>query len=618
MTPLNKINSRPSRIRRVFSSAFLCALIAVATAFPGSAQEAPSPTPRPLDKGLPPASPIVDQLLQRLSLEAKVGQIMVVAFSGDTPTSDVLGLIDSQRVGGVILFQDNVGRGSPERVRSMTDSLQSRARAPQGGKGSDPGVPLLMAVDQEGGPVVRVGEAATLFPGAMALGASGSVSLVMRSASAVARELRSLGINVNLGPVVDVNSNPQNPVIGTRSFGADPAMVGRLATAAIRGQQRAGVLAIAKHWPGHGDADVDSHLALPLLAHSRSRLDLVESPPFRAAVDAGVAGIMTAHLDVPVLTTGESANMPVSLSPKALAELRTLVGEDRLIVSDDLEMGAIVQRFGTAGSALRAFSGGSDLLLFRRDAVQARRAHSEIVAAVRKGSIPMARLDASVRRVLRAKDAVGLLSDVPADMDVPESPEIVASDIAQQAITLIQDGQMLPLRSADHPRICVVQPRLREIAGQEIVVPVTGPATLADAVRALHPAIQVVEVGLDPPRPERLAASECARSAGLVIVGTYNTGMFASQPILLDALRLADVPIIVVALRLPYDYSVVGEIDAFVTGYSMRPASLQAVARTIFGVSGAAPTGSLPVPLGKSYPVGYQYPTPDAWLFPQS
>jgi beta-N-acetylhexosaminidase len=229
----------------------------------------------------------------------------------------------------------------------------------------------------------------------------------------------------------------------------------------------------------------------------------------------------------------------------------------------------------------------------------------------------MARLDASVRRVLRAKDAVGLLSDVPADMDVPDSPEIVASDVARQSITLIQDGPMLPVRSADHPRICVVQPRLREIAGQEIVVPVTGPATLADAVRALHPAIQVVEVGLDPPRPERLAASECARSAGLVIVGTYNTGMFASQPILLDALRLADVPIIVVALRLPYDFSLVGEVDAFVTGYSMRPASLQAVARTIFGVSGAAPTGSLPVPLGKSYPVGYQYPTPDAWLFPQ-
>lgn len=617
MTLLNKFIPRASKIWWVFSSTFLCVLIAGAMAFPGSAEEAPTPTPRPLDKGLPPASPIVDQLLQRLSLEAKVGQIMVVAFGGDTPTNDVFGLIDTQRVGGVILFQDNVGRGSRERVRSITDALQSRARAPQGGQGTDPGVPLLIAVDQEGGPVVRVGEAATLFPGAMALGASGSETLVMRSASAVARELRSLGINVNLGPVVDVNSNPQNPVIGTRSFGSDPAMVGRLAAAAIRGQQRAGVLAIAKHWPGHGDADVDSHLALPLLALSRSRLDAVESPPFRAAVEAGVAGIMTAHLDVPVLTTGEGANMPVSLSPKALAELRTLVGDDRLIVSDDLEMGAVIQRFGIAGSALRAFSGGSDLLLFRRDAVQARRAHSEIVAAVRNGSIPMARLDASVRRVLRAKDAVGLLSDLPADMDVPASPEITASDVAQEAVTLIQDGQILPLRSADHPRICVVQPRLREIAGQEIIVPAAAPATLADAVRALHPSIQVVEVGLDPPRPERLAASACAREAGLVIVGTYNTAMFASQPILLDALRLADVPIIMVALRLPYDFSVAGKIDAFVTGYSMRPASLHAVARTIFGASGAAPSGRLPVPLGKSYPVGYQYPDPDAWLFPE-
>lgn len=188
--------------------------------------------------GLPPATPDVERIVSGMSLEAKVGQAMVVAFAGDTPTADVLGLIDDLRVGGVILFQDNVGRGSPDRVRGTVASLQVRALTSTGG------VPLLVAVDQEGGPVVRVGEAATLFPGAMALGATSSEALVARAASSVARELRGLGINVNLGPVVDVNSNPANPVIGTRSFGADPATVGRMGAA-----RRSALNSLRVSWP---------------------------------------------------------------------------------------------------------------------------------------------------------------------------------------------------------------------------------------------------------------------------------------------------------------------------------------------------------------------------------
>ncbi len=574
----------------------------------GHAQVGPA---RPVVPGLPPTSPEVERIIGAMPLAGKVGQVMVVAFAGDVPTPEVLSLIDDLRVGGVILFQDNVGRGSAARVRALVGALQSRARRGDG-------VSLLLAVDQEGGPVVRVGEAATLFPGAMAIGATGSEALAARAAAAVARELRDVGITMNLGPVVDVNSNPANPVIGTRSFGSDPAMVGRLGAAAIRGQQAAGVLAIAKHWPGHGDASIDSHLALPLLALDRAHLDAIESPPFRLAVEAGVAGVMTAHVEVPVLTAGEGSGVPASLSPRALRELRDLVGEDRLIVSDDLEMGAVIDRYGTPGAAVRAFLGGTDLLLFRRDAKLARQAHAEIVAAVRRGTIPEARLDASVRRILRAKVAVGLVGDPVLDLAVPEAPAIVAAEVAQRSITLVQSRPLLPAWPGADERVCVVQPRLREVAGQEIVVPVSGPATLGEAVIEEHGTVQVVDVGLSPTSADRASATACARGAALVVVGTYEAIRFAGQRDLVAAITGTGAPTVVVALRSPYDYGVVAPArpDAFLTGYGMRPATLRALVRTIFGLGGAAPTGQLPVPLDDAHPVGWTYPSPGPWLFP--
>jgi beta-N-acetylhexosaminidase len=547
-----------------------------------------------------------------MSVEAKVGQAMIVAFAGGTPTVDVLSLIDDLHVGGVILFQDNVGRGSPDRVRNVVATLQARVqRSPRG-------VPLLIAVDQEGGPVVRVGEAATLFPGAMALGATASEALVARAAGAVARELRGLGIHVNLGPVVDVNSNPANPVIGTRSFGADPATVGRLGAAAIRAQQSAGVLAVAKHWPGHGDASVDSHLGLPLLDLDRRRLDAIESPPFRAAIEAGVAGVMTAHLDVPVLTTGEGPAMPTSLSPRALGELRALVGDDRLIVSDDLEMGAVVDRYGTPGSAVRAFTGGTDLLLFRRDAAKVRQAHAEIVAAVRKGAIPVSRLDEAVRRVLRAKVAVGLLGDIVINQTAVESAPAVAAEVAQRSITVIQARPVLPVWPAADDRICVIQPRLQEIAGQEIVVPVSGPATLGEAFNEEHGNVKVVDVGVSPAAPDRAAAAACARNAAIAVVGTYEAIRYPRQRELVATVAAEGGPTIIVALRSPYDYRAANATvaDAFVTGYSMRPATLRAVVRTIFAIGDSAPTGRLPVPLDDAHPIGWSYQTGGRWQAP--
>jgi beta-N-acetylhexosaminidase len=322
----------------------------------------------------------------------------------------------------------------------------------------------------------------------MALGATFSEDLVARAAAATAGELRAMGINVNLGPVVDVNSNPLNPVIGTRSFGADPAWVARLGAAAVEATQRSGVLAVAKHFPGHGDADADSHLGLPLLPHTAERFAAVEWPPFEAAVAAGASGVMTAHLAVPALEPDPL--LPASLSPRIVGALRQLVGDDRLIISDDLEMGAILEGLGTAEAAKMALLAGSDVLLFRRNADEQRRAHALLAAAVQTGEIPLPRLDASVRRVLRAKQAAGLLGDQPPFPALPQalpvaagSPanQAVAAEAARRAVTLVRnEGGALPLSisAAAGQRLCVVFPRPAEVAWWEVIpAPPAGPAT---------------------------------------------------------------------------------------------------------------------------------------------
>src|SRR5688500_10195650 len=373
--------------------------------------------PGPLSGKADPRMQITpNQLLSQMTLEQKVGQLMVVSFAGTTLTAEGERMVRDYHVGGVILFQQNLVE-APQ-IRQLTAALQGVAK-----------VPLLLAVDQEGGPVVRVTNGTTLFPSQMAVGATYSTEIAARAAAETARErkgrgrnvnfapvadvnsnpknpvrgarrrvaaraaaetareLKGLGLNVDFAPVADVNSNPKNPVIGVRSYGAGPAAVGRLVSAAIEAQQKEGVLAFAKHFPGHGDADVDSHRALPLIEHSLARLEQVELAPFRAAMAApgGVDGIMTAHLLLPAVEPDPKRS--ATLSPAVLGYLREKMGFRGLIVTDDLEMGAIVNDYGTAEAAKLAFQAGSDVLLFRRTVSEQQKAHSLLVDAVKQGEI---------------------------------------------------------------------------------------------------------------------------------------------------------------------------------------------------------------------------------------
>jgi beta-N-acetylhexosaminidase len=322
----------------------------------------------------------------------KVGACTMVGFDGHTVPPDVKRLLREFGVGQVILFRRNVD--GPEQVAELVRELQTEARL----AGLDQ--PLLVAVDQEGGRVARLRAPWTSWPTARALGRTGDEGLARSMGEALAAELAACGIRLDFTPVVDVDTNPDNPVIGDRSFGDDPSLVARMGAAVIEGLQGKGVAACAKHFPGHGDTDLDSHFALPAVDHSRARLDEVELPPFRRAVEAGVACVMTAHVIVREL----DETLPATLSPAIVdGILRREMGFEGVIFTDDLEMKAVSGRWGYGEAAVLSMAAGCDALpvCSKHDAQV--EAMEGLIRAVEDGRLPWSRLDDAVSRLRRLK-----------------------------------------------------------------------------------------------------------------------------------------------------------------------------------------------------------------------
>jgi len=317
----------------------------------------------------------------------------MIGFDGQAASAEVRRMIRDYRAASVILFARNVD--APEQLAELVRELQAIARD----AGHD--LPLLVAVDQEGGRVARLRAPWTEWPPLRALGRLDSEDHARRMGEALAAELKACGIGCDFAPVVDVDTNPRNPVIGDRSFGDDPERVGRLGAAMIRGLQGGGVVACAKHFPGHGDTDVDSHLALPAVDHSRARLEDVELRPFRAAIAAGVASIMTAH----VLVRELDDRRPATLSPVVVdGLLRRELGFDGVIVSDDLEMKAVAERWRPAEAALLAAQAGCDLLPVCQGHDAQVEAIEALVRAVETEAISWKAMDAACGRLRLLKE----------------------------------------------------------------------------------------------------------------------------------------------------------------------------------------------------------------------
>ena len=323
-----------------------------------------------------------------LTSREKIGQLFMVGFLGTSVTPDLSAFLKEYKPGGVILFSRNLE--SVEQIVQLTNDLQH----------CSPKSPLLIAIDQEGGRVSRLPRGFTIFPPCQLIGRCHSGELAYAAAATIAKELRSVGINMNMAPVLDVNSNPGNPVIGDRAFGSDPETVIEMGLVTAAGLQDSKVVACGKHFPGHGDTNADSHKELPVVDAPRERLETVEFAPFRRATAAGIASLMTAH----VLYRALDDRLPATLSPDIITHLlREQMGYDGVVLTDDLEMHAIVDHYGPGDAAVRAFMAGCDVLLICKERDREIAAFEAIEKAVASGTIDTARLDLSVARIQRIK-----------------------------------------------------------------------------------------------------------------------------------------------------------------------------------------------------------------------
>jgi beta-N-acetylhexosaminidase len=324
-----------------------------------------------------------------LTSRGKIGQLFMVGFTGTSVTADLASFIKEWKPGGVILFSRNLE--SVDQIVQLTNDLQRCSSHS----------PLLIAIDQEGGRVSRLPKGFTIFPPCGVLGRCNSTELAYAAAATIAKELRAVGVNMNMAPVLDVNSNPDNPVIGDRAFGSTPEIVSELGWATAAGLQDHQVVACGKHFPGHGDTNADSHKELPVVEAVRGRLEMIEFPPFRHAVAQGVATMMTAH----VLYRALDEKLPATLSPAIVTNLlRHELRYDGVVLTDDLEMHAIIDHYGIEDAAVRAVLAGCDVLLICKDRNREVAAFTAIEHAVASGIISIERLDQSAARIARVKE----------------------------------------------------------------------------------------------------------------------------------------------------------------------------------------------------------------------
>ncbi|MFI9018419.1 glycoside hydrolase family 3 protein [Streptomyces griseus] len=560
------------------------------------------------------------RIIAGMSLEEKVGQLFVMRVYGHSATdpdqADIdanlkeIGLrtaaelISTYHVGGIIYFTWAHNTRDPHQIADLSNGLQRAALA---GRSR---LPLLVSTDQEHGIVCRVGEPATLLPGAMALGAGGSRSDTRRAARIAGAELAALGINQNYAPDADVNVNPANPVIGVRSFGSDPAAVAALVVEQVKGYQGAGVASTAKHFPGHGDTSTDSHTGLPVINHTRAQWEELDAPPFRAAVRARIDSIMTAHIVVPALDPSED---PATLSrPILTGILREELGYDGVVVTDSLGMEGVRTKYGDDRVPVLALLAGVDQLL---NPPNLSVAWNAVLSAVRGGEISEARVDESILRILRLKDRLGLFRDpFVSRRDVgrtvgSRAHRAAADRIAERTTTLLADpGALLPLSRRSHRDLLVVGADPASPSGT------TGPptSTLRDAFGELGFTATALSTGTAPNQAKIAEAVAAARGRDAVVVATYNVTATSAQRTLVTALVATGVPVVAVAVRNPYDIAhLTGTgVAASLAAYSWTDVELRAAARVIAGH--ADPRGTLPVPVQRAddptqvlYPVGH-------------
>lgn len=593
------------------------ALVLAATFGPPGASGDPGGSPG--NSGDAPYRGKIISQMQHMTLAQKVGQLFVIEVAGrDANTVSATAKATNQRLfgvdtpaqaiakyqpGGVIYYttrnnDDNIG--DPAQVATLSNGLQIAALA------QPAHIPLQISVDQEGGALVaRFGAPATQMPGNMALGAGRSAADAHRSAEVIGTELAAVGVTQDYAPVSDVNINPNNPVIGIRSIGGDPGLVSDLASAQVKGYHAGGISAVAKHFPGHGDTGVDSHFGLPEVTHTLEQIHEIDLPPFEADIAAGVDTIMTAHVVMPAIEPG----VPATMSHKVLTGLlRDELGFNGVIVTDALDMAGAAATYPPDVAPVQALLAGADQLLVP---VQMDTAVGAVLNAVNTGVISKQRIDESVYRVLLHKYQRGIFQDPM--VDVAAAPQIMgapqhladAQAITDRTTTLVKnDSGMLPLAAG---------PRNVLVAGWGVGTT----QTMAAALAARGATTQVRESGTTPSQTAINNAVAAAQSADLVVVSTNNayavsaatglpTAAAAAQTKLVKALLATGKPVVVAAMRNPYDVASFPEASTVIDTFGYTADQIESLVRVMFGE--VNPTGKLPVSIPKADGSGELFP----------
>jgi len=618
----NRHDSTKARKRHLVIS---CCRVFVAASFV-AALTAASPT-RPLD---PAAARWVEQTLKRMTLDEKIGQLIVTSLNAAFTSTEsatyarLRHLVRDVKVGGIIVFGGSevmpalmlnpvygaggttARKGDPYAAAAVLNRLQREAD-----------IPLLNAADFEGGVGYRL-NGATRLPRAMAIGASRDTALAYRAGKLSAIEGRALGIAVNFYPIVDVNNNARNPIINIRSFGEDVQLVSDMARAYIRGTEDGGMVATAKHFPGHGDTAIDTHLDLAVIEHPRARLEQLELPPFRAAIDAGAGAVMTSHIALPALDSStvrgitQTLPVPATLSrPILTGLLRDELKFDGLVYTDSMSMFAISQNIPPDRAAAMAVLAGADQVLHSPDDDAAFRG---IKAAVAAGEIAESQITRSVERILTTKARLGLHTTRTVDLAAIDSTlatnehQQTAADLSARAMTLIKDERnQIPFSvpsSANVLYLSVVDYSSGWIEGMPS-------RTFVPELKKRWPNVTGVELSDRMTADQADLVRSLARRADAIVasvfvrIASFSGRMDLSdrQVALLDGLAALNKPYVAVLFGNPYTATVLGKLPTILVAFEAFDGAELAAVRAL---AGEAPIrGTLPISLPGMFPFGH-------------
>ncbi|MBI4042888.1 MAG: beta-N-acetylhexosaminidase [Deltaproteobacteria bacterium] len=544
-------------------------------------------------------------MMKKMDLSRLVGQMLIFGVPGRSVGALHREIFAKYAPGGIILYSRNLWRR--EQIQSFTLDLQELSQ-------EFAGVSLLVAVDQEGGRVVRVREEGAILPSQMAIGATGSQRLAYLAGKATALSLLSLGIHANFSPVLDIQGAQTNPMIGVRSFGGDPELVTKLGYWHAKGMRDSGVLSVVKHFPGHGATVRDSHRGASQATQGAVAFEYSDLLPFRKVLRLGVDAVMTAHAAYPMLDGGKSR--PATLSPLILTHLlREELGFDGLVITDDLEMGAIEKEYEIGNAAVQAVLAGADMVMVAWTLQKQKRVHEALTQAVHNGVIPLERIEQSVRRILSIKNRyrdvnsrkLEAYNPYPGEGHIPPTIEKLRWDegkkradsfshrlqrvIAEASVTLLKnDKKILPLLPrSESQRIVLLSPLYRFTKS------------------FLDSGLQQMKV---IPLPLLFRAGEAAtfaerhegdlRSADLIVVGVINRSQ--AQLVQLLTLRHRQ-PVVAISFGEPEFYRWFPKVSAYLCAYSISPGVPEVAAEVALGLK--PPRGKLPVTLSQNYPIGY-------------